>query len=146
MILIPSLLIQLKMNGAQVFPGATLTEVQAVSILLVKAGFPRIPRGYLTFLEQSDGFQFADVELFSCGNHERAGTVFNQPTLEGYQTKYAKGKFFASRLVLGRALESLICYNAQSKCYELIHRDSLQVMLKFPRFVDIFYHLFGKIG
>ena len=145
MILIPALLTQLKMKGALVFPAATLTEAQAISILLVKSGFPRIPRGYLTFLEQSDGFQFEDVELFSCANHERAGTVFNQPTLEGYQTKYAKGNFFSSRLVLGRALESLVCYNAQNKCYELVDRDSLQVVLKFPRFVDMFYHLFGSL-
>lgn len=142
MILIPALLTQLKIKGAAVFPPATLTQAQAVSILLVKAGFPRIPRGYLSFVEQSDGVQFEDIELFSCGNYERAGTVFNQPSLEAYQTKYAKGKFFATRLVLGRATECLICYNAQNKCYEVIARDDLQVILKFPRFVDLFYYLF----
>ena len=98
MILVPTLLTQLKMQGAVVFNPATLTEVQAVSILLVKAGFPRIPRGYLTFLEQSDGLQFDEVEFFSCGSHERSGTVFNQPTLEGYQSKYAKGKFLRQDL------------------------------------------------
>lgn len=141
MILLSTLLLQLKMKNALVFPGVSLTEAQAISILLVKSGFPRIPRGYLSFLEQSDGLQYEGMEFFSCGTHERAGTVFDQPTLEGYQTKYATGRFFASRLVLGRATECLVCYNAENKCYELVQRDCLQVMLKFPRFMDVFYHL-----
>ncbi len=141
MMLLSTLLIQLKMKGALVFPPVPLPVAQAISISLVKSGFPRIPRGYLMFLEQSDGLQFEGVEFFACLAHERAGTVFDQPTLEGYQTKYAKGKFFAERLVLGRATESLICYNAAGKYYELIHRDGLQVMLKFPRFMDVFYYL-----
>ena len=141
MILLSTMLTQLKIKGALVFPPVSLTEAQAVSILLVKGGFPRIPRGYLSFLSQSDGLQYEGIEFFSCLTRERAGTVFNQPTLEGYQSKYATGRFFSSRLVLGRATECLICYNADSKCYELIQRDGLQVMLKFPRFTDIFYHL-----
>ena len=141
MMLLSTLLTQLKMQGASVFSPVSLAEAQAVSILLVKSGFPRIPRGYLSFLAHSDGLQYEGVEFFSCIAHERAGTVFNQPTLEGYQSKYATGRFFATRLILGRATECLICYNADNKCYELICRDGLQVMLKFPRFMDVFYYL-----
>ena len=141
MSLIPALIMQLKVKGAMVFPGASLGEIQSTSIVLVKAGFPRIPRDYLAFLEQSDGLQFEGVEFFSCLSHERAGTVFNQPTLESYQTKYAKGRFFATRLVLGRATECLICYNATDKCYELVQRDGLQVVSKFSEFKDVIYSL-----
>lgn len=141
MMMLSALLVQLKMKGALVFPPVPLSSAQAVSILLVKAGRPRLPRGYLMFLEQSDGLQYEDLEFFACAAHDRAGTVFDQPTLESYQTKYADNPFFAHRLVLGRATESLICYHAEHKYYELIHRDGLQVVLKFPRFMDVFYYL-----
>ena len=139
--LLSTLLTGVKIKGALLFPRVTLSEAQATSIALVKAGHIRIPRGYLSFLEYSDGFAWGDLELFCCGVHERAGTVFNQPELLAYQQKYATGHFFKQRLVLGRATESLICYNAQNKCYELIVRDGLQVMLKFPRFEDLLYQL-----
>jgi len=141
MMMLSSLLMQIKMKGALVFPPVALSSAQAVSIMLVKANHPRVPRGYLMFLEQSDGLQYDGLEFFSCAAHDRAGTVFEQPTLEAYQTKYADNPFFAHRLVLGRTMESLVCYHAQNKYYELIHRDGLQVILKFPRFMDVFYYL-----
>ena len=141
MILMQTLLNQLKMKDALLFHSVTLTEAQAISISLVKAGFIRIPRGYLRFLSFSDGLAWNGVELFACIPHERAGTVFNQPDLLEYQTKYARGRFFAHRLILGRALESLICYDADNKCYELLNRDTLNTMLKFPRFEDMLYYL-----
>lgn len=144
MTLLSMLLSQLKMKEALFFPKATLTEAQACSISLVKAGFGRIPRGYLNFLSYSDGLSFNGVEFFACGVHERAGTVFNHPDLLEYQTKYAKGRFFSKRLVLGRASESLICYNALAHCYELVNRESLLVMLKFPRFEDILYFIVNE--
>ena len=139
--LLQTLLMGAKMKGALLFRRATLSEAQAMSIALVKAGYIRIPRGYLSFLELSDGFAWSDLELFGCGVHERACTVFNQPELLTYQQKYAVGRFFKQRLVIGRATESLICYNAENKCYELVMRDGLQVMLKFPRIEDLFYQL-----
>ena len=132
---------QAKMKDALLFHSATLTEAQAVSIALVKAGFPRIPRDYLKFWELSDGLLLDGLELFSCGIHERAGTVFNQPEILPYQTKYASGKFFSKRLILGRTTELLICYNAQNRCYELLNRNNLSVTLKFPRFEDLLYQL-----
>lgn len=141
MILLNSLLNQFKMKNALLFRGASLTEVQSVSISLVKAKFERIPRGYLKFLNLSDGMVWQDLELFGCVPHERAGTVFDQPDLLDYQTKYAQGHFFARRLILGRALESLICYNGETRCYELINRDSLLTTLQLPRFEDLLYQI-----
>ena len=141
MILLKTLINQLKMKDALLFRGANLTEAQAASIALVKAGGVRIPRGYLNFLNFSDGLAWNGLELFSCGTHERAGTVFDHPTLTDYHGKYAKGKFFAKRLVLGRFLECLVCYNATNHCYELVDRDSLTPMLKLPRFEDILFQI-----
>lgn len=139
--LLKTLLTGAKIKGALLFPRVTLSEAQTMSIALVKAGHVRIPRGYLSFLELSDGLAWGDLELFCCGVHERAGTVFNQPELLTYQQKYATGQFFKQRLVLGRATESLICYNTKNKCYELVVRDNLSVILKFPRFEDLLYQL-----
>ena len=141
MTLLQALLTQAKMQDALLFRSATLAEAQSLSIALVKAGFPRIPRDYLKFLELSDGLLWNELELFSCGTHERAGTVFNQPEILNYQTKYAVGQFFSKRLVLGRSTECLVCYEAQNRCYELIDRNSLSVMLKFPRFEDLLYQV-----
>jgi len=141
MILLKTLINQLKIKNALLFHGATLSEGQAASIALVKAGFTRIPRGYLNFLNLSDGLAWNGLELFACGTHERAGTVFDQPTLVDYQNKYAKGHFFAKRLVLGRGLEYLVCYNATNHCYELVDRDSLTPMLKLPRFEDLLFQI-----
>lgn len=129
------------MQNALLFHGGTLNEAQATSIALVKAGFIRIPRGYLNFLNLSDGLVWNGMELFSCTAHERAGTVFDHPTLVEYHVKYAKGLFFAKRLVLGRGTEFLICYDSASHCYELVARDSLKPMLKLPRFEDILFHI-----
>jgi len=139
--LLQTLLMQAKMKDALLFRQASQTEIQSTSISLVKAKRVRIPRGYISFLELTDGLVWGDFEMFSCTLHERAGTVFNQPDLLDYQQKYAEGKFFSKRLVLGRGMEFLVCYDALNKCYELINRDSLLVMLKFPRFEDLFYHL-----
>lgn len=141
MILLNALINQLRMKDALLFRSANLTEAQAVSIGLVKAGFGRIPRGYLKFLNLSDGLVWQDLELFGCASHERAGTVFDQQNLLTYQSKYAQGRFFARRLVLGRLTEALICYNSENQCYELVNRDSLMIMLKFPRFEDILYQV-----
>ena len=141
MILLQTLLDQLKMKDALVFRSASVNEVQTTSISLVKAGFGRIPRGYLNFLNLSDGLSWNGVELFSCTPHERAGTVFNQPDLLEYQTKYAKGHFFNRRLVLGRTMEMLLCYSADTHCYEFVDRNSLSVVLKLPRFEDVLYRI-----
>ena len=141
MILLTTLMNQLKLKDATLFRSVTLSEAQAMSIALVKAGFKRIPRGYLRFLNLSDGLTWQGLELFGCAGHERVGTVFNQPNLLEYQTKYAQGVFFAHRLVLGRLTEALIAYNFDNHCYELIHRDSMLVMIKFPRFEDVLYQI-----
>ena len=141
MSLLQSLIVQLKNKDAQLFPGAPIPQIQTTSILLVKAGFQRIPRDYITFLQLSDGFAWNGIELFSCKTHERAGTVFSQPTLQEYQQRYLTGKFWTSYLVVGRAMECLICYNFKNKNYQLLDRYSLQPILKFPRFQDILYHL-----
>ena len=144
MILLKTLISQLKMKNALLFRGANLTEAQATSIMLVKSGSVRIPRGYLNFLNLSDGLVWNGLELFSCGLHERAGTVFDHPTLTDYHTKYAKGHFFSKRLVLGRGVEYLVCYNAENHCYELVDRDSLCIMLKLPRFEDILFQILAS--
>ena len=99
------------------------------------------PAGIFKFLNLSDGLVWDGMELFSCTAHERAGTVFNHPTLVDYHAKYAKGLFFAKRLVLGRGTEFLVCYDSASHCYELVDRDSLKPMLKLPRFEDILFHV-----
>ena len=141
MILLQTILNQIKLKDALFFHSVPLSQVQNVSIALVKAGRIRIPRDYLKFLGYSDGLSFQGIELFSCAPHERAGTVFNHPELLEYQTKYALGHFFAKRLVLGRGTEFLIAYNNDTKCYEVINRDALIVMLKFPRFEDLLYQI-----
>ena len=141
MILLQTILNQLKMKGAQLFRSITLNEGQAASIAMIKSGFIKIPRGYLNFLNLTDGLIWKNVEFFSCGQHERAGTVFNQPTLLEYHTKYAQGYFFKHRLVLGYGLERLFCYNAIDRSYEWVDRDSLEVILRLPRFEDLLYQI-----
>ena len=141
MIVLNTLINQLKIKDALLFHGATLTQAQSTSITLVKQGYGRIPRGYLNFLNVTDGLTWHGLELFGCVPHERAGTVFNQPSILDYQTKYAQGHFFAHRLILGRAMETLISYNTDNQCYELIDRNALSSFLKFPRFEDILYQI-----
>ena len=141
MILLKVLLENLKIKDATFFHRATVGEVQALSINLVRSGFIRVPRGYLNFLSLSDGLVWNGLELFSCGQHERSGTVFSQPDLFSYQTKYGLGQFFSKYLVLGRAPEYLICYVSTDKSYHLIDRWHLKTVLKFPRFSDLLYYL-----
>lgn len=141
--LLETTLTQIKMKDALFFHCVPLAQVQNVSIALVKSGRIRIPHGYLKFLSYSDGLVFNGIEFFSCATHERAGTVFAQPELLDYQTKYATGRFFAKRLVIGRGVEFLITYNGDTKCYELVNRDAMTVMLKLPRFEDLLYQLLG---
>ncbi len=141
MTLLDTVILQLKMKGALLFRAVPLAQAQAASIALVKAGFLRIPRGYLKFLAKTDGLSYGDLELFSCQPNERAGTVFNQPDLLSYHQKYAVGSFWQKRLILGRGAECLLCYDGADKSYQLLARDGLGVVLKFPRFEDLLYYL-----
>ena len=141
MILLKTLLEQLKLKDALFFSGVSVAQVQAMSINLIRVGYPRIPRGYLNFLGFSDGLVWNGLELFSCGHHVRAGTVFDQPDIFSYQEKYALGKIFSKYLILGRTTEILICYDTLKHNYLLLDRSSLKVILKFPRFEDSLYYL-----
>ncbi|MBQ4471643.1 MAG: hypothetical protein II942_00130 [Alphaproteobacteria bacterium] len=141
MILLKTLMGQLRLRDALFFGGAPVNRVQSVSIALVRGGYPRIPRGYLNFLGYSDGLVWNGIELFSCSVHERAGTVFTQQDLLSYQEKYGLKKVFSKYLILGRSTEILICYDSMGKSYVLLDRSSLQTILKFPRFEDLLYHL-----
>ena len=145
MSLMQSLCEQLKLKNALLFPRASMPQIQTLSINLVKAGFTRIPHGYMTFLQVADGLTWNGVELFSCVPHERAGTVFAQPDLLDYQQKHGLGKAFKDYLILGRATECLICYHNIEKNYQLLDRNTLCVILKFPRFQDVLYHIITTI-
>ena len=81
------------------------------------------------------------LECFCAGTHERSETVFNQPELLPYQEKYAVGKIFSKRLILGRKGEIWICYDTSCRCYLLLDRWSLETILQFPRFEDLLYYL-----
>ena len=141
MSLMQSLCDQLKLKNALLFPRTPMPQIQTTSINLVKAGFQRLPHGYIPFLQLADGLAWNGVELFSCAPHERAGTVFAQPDLLEYQQKYGLGKAFHDYLILGRATECLICYNGIEKNYQLLDRNTLRPILKFPRFQDVLYHI-----
>lgn len=144
MILLQTLVNQLKTKETVFFPAVGLNQAQSASVALVKAGRVRIPRGYLNFLTLTDGFACGDLEFFSCSSHERAGTVFDHPSLMGYHKQYATARFFAKRLVLGRCSEGLICYNAQNNTYELLDRNALLPIVALPRFEDMLYHLLNE--
>ena len=141
MILLKTLVEQFKLRDALCFHGASLSQIQNISINLVKSGYPRVPRGYLNFLAMSDGLMWNGLELFSCAAHDRAGTVFTQPELLNYQEKYGLKKVFSKYLILGRYTECLICYDSVGRSYVLIDRTSLLTILKFPRFEDLLYAL-----
>ena len=145
MTLIQQLIEQLKLKKAQTFPCAALTQIQTTSIALVKAGFVKIPRGYTSFLQQTDGLSWNELELFSCVQHERTNTVFSQSDLLDYQQKYSLGRPFRNFLILGRATECLICYDHTQKNYLLLDRLSLAPILKFPRFQDLLYHILTSL-
>ncbi len=145
MTLTRQLIEQLKLKRALTFPCASLTQIQTASIALVKAGFPKIPRGYATFLQLTDGLCWNELELFSCLSHERINTVFSQSDLMDYQQKYPLGRPFRNFLILGRATECLLCYDHTQKNYLLLDRLSLAPILKFPRFQDLLYHVLTSL-
>jgi len=145
MTLTQQLIEQLKLKKAVTFPCAAVTQIQTTSIVLVKAGYPKIPRGYAAFLQLTDGLTWNELELFSCTAHERINTVFPQQDLMDYQQKFPLGRPFRNFLILGRATECLICYDNTKKNYLLLDRLSLIPILKFPRFQDLLYHILTSL-
>ena len=144
MYLMRRLLDNMTQNYAITFRPLQLGEVKRLSIALKKNKMCVIPSDYANFLCWTDGLVWQDLELFSVYEYERPDTVYFQPTLLGIQQKKLLGDAFPHKLVLGRALEVLICYDEQTKLYEILDRFTFQAIVKFSRFIDVLYFYAGK--
>ena len=140
MYLLRVILDKLNQNYAMTFPPLQKEQIKRFSIVMKKAGFNVIPPGYGEFLCWTDGLTWSGLELFSVYPHERSDTVYPQPTLLEVQQKYPLEDAFPDRIVLGRCWEDLICYNGQTKLYEILNRFTYEPVLTFSRFVDLLYH------
>ena len=139
MYLLRSLLDKINESYAQTFHPLDVAQVKRLSIVMKKAGFEVVPMDYVNFLTWTDGLVWNDLELFSVYPHDRADTIYAQPTLLDMQKKHCLQDTFPHKLILGSALEELICYNADSKKYEILDRFTYESILQFPRFVDVLY-------
>ena len=131
---------------ALIFPPLELMQIKRFSIVMKKSGFDVVPSDYVNFLTWSDGLVWHDLELFSIYSHERPDTIYLQPTLLEIQKKRLLGDAFMQKLVIGRASEELICFDTETKIYEILDRFSYKPLLKFPRFVDLLYFYIRQNG
>jgi len=139
MYLLRHLLDLMTQNYAMTFRPLNLAEIKRLSITLKKNKLGVIPSDYAFFLCWTDGLVWHDLELFSVYEYDRPDTVYPQPTLLAVQKKKILEDAFPQKLVLGRGSEVLICYDAQTKLYEVLDRFTYQSVIKFPRFIDLLY-------
>ena len=139
MYLLRRLLDSMTQNYAITFRPLNLADVKRLSIAFKKNNLCVIPTDYAAFLCWTDGLVWRDLELFSVYEYERPDTVYPQPTLLSVQNKKVLENAFPHKLALGRGLESLICYDEQTKQYEILDRFTYQQIITFPRFIDVLF-------
>lgn len=144
MYLLRHLLDTMTQDYALTFRPLNLAEVKRLSIALKKNNLCVIPSDYANFLCWSDGLVWRNLELFSVYSYERPDTVYPHPTLLEIQKKHLLEDAFPHKIILGRELESIICYDEQKRLYEILERFSYQPVIQFARFVDLLYFYVGK--
>ena len=144
MYLLRQLLDRMTQDYALTFRPLKLAEVKRLSIALKKNNLCVIPSDYANFLCWTDGLVWHDLELFSVYSYERPDTVYPHPTLLEIQKKQLLEHAFPHKIVLGRSIEELVCYDTKTKLYEVLNRFSYQPIIQLPRFIDILYFYVGK--
>ena len=134
-----TLLNNMYQNYASLFPPVTLTDIQRVSIQLVKQGLVQIPSDYIQFLEITDGLSWNGLELFSIYEHDRKDSVFPSVQLLSYQGSQHLKSLFPKSLILGVAMEYFVLYDSLKKEYLLVNRYTYEPVIKLPRLADVLY-------
>lgn len=126
-------------NYAVVFPPVKTEEAQRASIALVKAGLPAIPRDYVRFTEATNGLFWNGLELFGLSEQKRGQGAFVHTGISQTYAGFATNPLLRKKLVLGWAPEELIVYAPVEREYQIIDRFRYEIVLRFPRFLDVLY-------
>lgn len=139
MAVLKQLLKKMYHDYAVMFPGVDMKEVQKASVSLVKGGSIQIPSDYAEFLGLTDGLAWNGLDLFSLSEHDRNGGEFKHTgILQNYQT-YLENPLLKKKMVLGTAPEELIVYYGPQNEYQILDKNSYNVIIKLPRFFDVLY-------
>lgn len=139
MILMKQLLKKMYHDYAVFFPGIDAKEAQKASVILMKAGAPKIPSDYVEFLTMSNGMSWNGLTLFSLNEIDRADGAFRQPGIMQTYKEYLDNPLLNKKLVIGFAPEELIVFYPAQNEYQLVDKCSYNVIVKLPRFFDVLY-------
>lgn len=132
-------------DGAVVFPAVPMLTIQKACMELVKNKVPKIPNDYISFLTEVNGLYYQGVYLFGLNEQEREKGAFMHPGIMQNYVRYSKNPTLQGTIVIGLGHEELIAYCAAAKEYRLISNYDFQIILRFPRFIDVLYHYMGDL-
>ena len=121
--------------GITAFPPATTKDISKISQNLARFDISNIADDYCSFLKQTDGLIFNDIELYGCNTHKRKTYEF--PNIEFIVQLTTDNSFFKNNIIIGLMSEEIILYNGKNHFYAVADRVTLDYLAQYKSFFEL---------
>jgi hypothetical protein len=125
-----------KKMGALIPHPAATRDIKLYQTFLIENNYPEIPKGYIDFLREANGFAWNGIEFY--GTFKVKDGSFFLIDLISANEHHLYHDGFEDCLMIGRSDEDIFIYNTSNKLYEVLDRTGWDVMEEFKTFNSMF--------